>query len=184
MLAYTFWHWPADGVPQADYETAMAAFHVSLNRHKPSGFLSSAVVRLSRTPWSAQPRMSYEDWYLVEDFAALGLLNDGAVNASNKPPHDGVAGIVKAGAGGVYRLKAGVPDFKQVRRAHWFSKPAGLPYADFYAGVPANQVICQWERQMVLGPAPECCAYTSGADITVPQAENMTLLDAEPAWLP
>jgi hypothetical protein len=184
MLAYVFWHWPAKNNTQADYEAAMAGFQASLNKHKPDGFVSSAVLRLPRTPWSETPKLVYEDWYMVEDFASLGRLNDGAVNATNKPPHDGVATRVEGGAGGVYRLKAGTPDFANVRRAHWFSKPAGLPYAEFYAGVPVEDIVAQWERQMVLGPAPECCIFTDGADLTVPRAENAIAIDIELLWLP
>jgi hypothetical protein len=183
MLAYVFWHWPAEGVEQAAYEAAMVGFQTSLNRYKPEGFISSAVLGLARTPWSGKPRPIYEDWYLVKDFASLGLLNDGAVNATNKPPHDGVATRVEGGAGGVYRLKAGAPDFAAMRRAHWFSKPAGLPYAEFYSGVPAGDVVGQWERQMVLGPAPECCIFTDGRQVSVPKAENAIAIDAEPVWV-
>jgi hypothetical protein len=36
----------------------------------------------------------------------------------------------------------------------WCSKPAGVPYPAFLATLPAVET---WQRQLVLGPAPEFC---------------------------
>src|SRR5207253_6612299 len=45
----------------------------------------------------------YEDWYFVDDFTALGALNEAAVTVARKDPHDTVAKLAGGGAGGVYR---------------------------------------------------------------------------------
>lgn len=56
------------------------------------------------------------------------------------------------GAGGLYlRLSEGGA---QARQVSWFAKPAGMSYADLLARLPPGEA---WQRQMVLGPAPEFC---------------------------
>ncbi len=77
----------------------------------------------------------YEDWYLVENFAALESLNEGAVSGKNRSPHDSIAQRARGGSGALYRLRAGEPHIAKVRMALWFSKPRGLPYSEFYADV-------------------------------------------------
>jgi len=51
MLAYVFWHRPADGVDAADYERALQRFHRSLARMPPSGLIASASLRAESLPW-------------------------------------------------------------------------------------------------------------------------------------
>jgi len=46
MLAYVFWHTPADGVDADAYERALVAFHRSLERSPPFGFAGSAAFRI------------------------------------------------------------------------------------------------------------------------------------------
>ena len=80
MLAYIFWHWPRS---ESGYEAALMAFHEALWSHPPPGFLGSRVMRVGPRPWLEVPS-AYEDWYFVEDFAALGTLNDAAISGREK----------------------------------------------------------------------------------------------------
>jgi hypothetical protein len=186
MLAYVFWHWPLRDTEQEGYESSLFDFHRSLVERKPDGFHESYVFRLKETPWisnSAGP--VYEDWYLVDDFHALGLLNEGAVTGVSRAPHHGVAQKADGGAAGVYRLRAGQPALSRARHAVWFSKPRGLPYDDFYCGIPSPALEAGgglWERQMVLGPAAECCLLTT-EEIVVPRALGTRLVSVELVWL-
>jgi hypothetical protein len=151
MLAYLFWHWPAPDAGRDVYVERLVAFHRALRAAPPPGFRGSRVVAIDGAPW-VPAETAYEDWYLVDDFAALGALNEAAITAARQAPHDAVARLVAGGAGGVYRRLspgAGVPE-----TVHWMSKPSGESYAAFTARLPAAEV---WQRQLVLGPAPEFC---------------------------
>ena len=131
-LAYVFWHWPAqpDG-----YEDRIRAFHRALGRP------GTATFRLERAPFP-QPGGVYEDWYPVDDWAAIGELNDLAVTGARRAPHDDIAHRAAGGAGAVFRRIAGDLPLADVRFAAWTpERPEGA--ADV------------WQRQLVLGPAPE-----------------------------
>jgi hypothetical protein len=151
MLAYLFWHWPAPGQDADLYVERLLAFHRALRFAPPAGFHGSRVLAIEGTPWTPGLQ-AFEDWYLVGDFAALGALNEAAVTASRQAPHDAVARLAGGGAGGLYRRRA--TGAAAIERAAWFAKPAGEPYAAFLARLPAAEA---WQRQMVLGPAPEFC---------------------------
>ena len=126
----------------------------------------------------------YEDWYLVENFAALESLNEGAVSGKNRSPHDNIAQRASGGSGALYRLRAGEPHIAKVRMALWFSKPRGLPYSEFYDGVrpePLGSGGGLWERQMVLGPSPECCLLLASPTV-VPKALDAHEIQLELLW--
>jgi hypothetical protein len=185
MLAYVFWHWPFRETEQHRYESSLFDFHRSLIERKPDGFHESYVFRLKDTPWASNnDGLVYEDWYLVDDFNALGLLNEGAVTGISRAPHDRIAQKADGGAGGVYRLRVGQPILSRARHAVWFSKPRGLPYDDFYRGIPSLALEAGgglWERQMVLGPAAECCLLAT-EEIVVPRALEARVVTIECAW--
>ena len=145
MLAYLFWHRPAPDA--AEYERRLAGFHERLRADPPPGFVKSVVFAVD-VPWMGQ---SYEDWYVVEDWTALGVLNASAVDSSHRPEHDAVARDAAKGAGGVFRFLEGELALEDVGAAGWSARrpevPEGVPYA-------------LWQRQMVLGPAPEWCLLT------------------------
>ena len=162
MLGYVFWHRPAPGTDPALYELALAGFHSALAAAPPPGFHRSWVFRLASIPWLGSAT-GYEDWYLVDDFAALGALNEAAVAASRKAPHDAVARLAAEGVGGVYRLVSGEPQPEAVAVAAWLSKPAGKADADFVAELGRTV----WQRQMTLGPTPEFCLHLP-ADMQAP----------------
>src|SRR3569833_3004606 len=106
MLAYVFWHWKQDHVADGDYRARQRAFHAVLASVRPPGFVQSFSFRYSHAPWANDGNGAYEDWFVVEDFEALGMLNDGAVAAERRAPHDAAAANVAGGAGGVYALRA------------------------------------------------------------------------------
>jgi hypothetical protein len=165
MLAYVFWHWPAPAVDEARYAEALVAFHGALASAPSAGLRGSRVYAVEAAPWLPVAR-AYEDWYLVDDFAALGALNDAAVSGARRDPHDAAARLAGGGHGGVYHLITPSPPWGEragergpVHRTTWFGKPAGVPYAEFLARLPPGET---WQRQLVLGPAPEFCLV--GAD--------------------
>ena len=155
-LAYVFWHWPgaSDG-----YDDRMQAFHTALGR---AGTVTFA---LERAPFGSDAP-PYEDWYPVEDWTAIGVLNDFAISGARKAPHDAVAAMSRAGAGGVYRLLQDGPPLAEVRFAAWLHAPPP----------PGLEGAAVWQRQLVLGPAPEYAvlagspvAGLAGAVLTEPR---------------
>jgi hypothetical protein len=143
VLAYVFWHRPRADVDRVRYEDSLRRFHVSLD-------LPSASFRLDRLPFTRLG--GYEDWYLVEDWQALGRLNMDAVDELHRGAHDVIARLASEGWGGVYALlrgRAEVPD-----AVSWLEKPPGRSYGEFLDRLASPTI---WQRQMVLGPAPEFC---------------------------
>ena len=133
MLAYVFWHRPAGDVERDDYEARLRAFHATLG-------VPSACFRLRLLPWRHAD--GYEDWYVVEDWAALGELNAAAVAPPRRAEHDAAAARTAEGWGGVYALVHGEPV---------------PPAAARWARAPEDGAEAVWRRQLVLGPAPEYC---------------------------
>jgi len=150
MLAYIFWHWPKPEVDATRYLEALIAFHRALAADPPAGLRGSRVLAVEGAPW-APVEQALEDWYFVDDFAALGALNEAAVTGQRRTPHDGAARHAAGGKGGVYKnLSSGS---RAADRVTWLSKPGGLDQKDFLARLPTGVEV--WQRQMVLGPAPE-----------------------------
>jgi hypothetical protein len=157
VIAYVFWHRAAP--ESAGYEERLTAFHAALAAHPPEGFRSSRAFRLDRAPWLDGAGTPYEDWYLVDSWAALGTLNTAAVSGSRAAPHDAVAALAREGAGGVYApLHAAEPLAGEVS---WLAKPDGMSYADFHARLAGQPV---WQRQMVLGAAAEYVVERASVD--------------------
>jgi hypothetical protein len=154
MLAYVFWHWPAPDVERGRYLDRLVAFHRALRAAPPPGFRGSRVLAVEGAPWLPSAPAALEDWYLVDDFAALGALNDAAITAARQAPHDAVARLAGGGTGGLYRrLSSGGGTRDETR---WFAKPPGESYAALAARLPEAEA---WQRQLVLGPAPEFCVF-------------------------
>ncbi len=155
-LAYVFWHWPRDDF---GYAEATRRFHAALGRP------GTATFRLARAPFE-DAEAPYEDWYPVEDWAAVGELNDFAVTGDRKPPHDAVAQRSRRGAGGIYRRIAGDLALRDVAFAAWSPR---RPSLEDQTGVAV------WQRQLVLGPAPEYAVLglspvpVGGAVLTAPR---------------
>jgi hypothetical protein len=163
MLAYVFWHRPREDVAVAAYEQAQIAFHHSLAHAPPAGFQSSAVFRVAGLPWFEGP--GYEDWYFVEDYTALGVLNIAAVSHGHRTVHNAVAHRFGTGAGGLYGLIEGHPPvdpgaFDGESVAIWVARSPGVQRRALGEllgdGMDARHASL-WRRQLVFGPAPEFC---------------------------
>lgn len=183
MLAYVFWHWKQHSVAADNYEQRQRAFHTALAFAPPSGFLGSRSAALSGAPWAAGSRDAYEDWYMLQDFAALGELNEAAVSASRTVPHDAAAAVAADGAGGVYGLRGGSA-VQSPQYAHWFSKPHGITYREVYtelAPVVEDVNGALWLRQMVLGPAREFCLHAT-APLVLPAVFDVLIIPLRQVW--
>ncbi|MFI5004816.1 MAG: hypothetical protein ACHQE6_07375 [Solirubrobacterales bacterium] len=219
MLAYLLWHRPADGIEREAYERACERFHRSLHRSPPAGLRGSAVFRVGATPWLApappgesrpadptetqrcpdpageaaqdgQPQLAYEDWYLLEDFAALGVLNEAAVAHGHRSAHDGVARRFGAGAGGLYSLLEGHVDLAGAPLAVWVARPPGVArraMGELLGDGIDPEHASLWRRQLVLGPAPEYCLLTREppagvAPTRLPNGWRATVCERELLW--
>jgi hypothetical protein len=159
VLAYVFWHRAAAGVEQGAYEQAIGHFHRSLAHRPPEGFAGSACYHAAELPWLGGCA-GYEDWYLVEDFAALGVLNEAAVAHGHRTVHDDLARRSGESAGGLYRVLEGTVQLTEKRVAVWVKRPVGAKPPTFTGLLgdgmdPAHAALLR--RQLVLGPAPEYC---------------------------
>ena len=156
MLAYVFWHWPQPGVDTGTYVEHLIAFHQTLAANKPDGFQGSRVFRIRGASWLDTKGDAFEDWYLLDDSAALDVINHAAVSGPCEGPHNLVAREAAGGTAGLYRLRAGTID--DARYAVWLSKPDGISYTDFYSMLEPVVTVngaALWGRQMTLGPTTE-----------------------------
>jgi hypothetical protein len=165
VLAYVAWHRPAAGVDAGAYERALEGFHRSLARVPPSGFEGSGAFRVAGLPWIAdEPGVSagagYEDWYLVDSWSALGVLEEAAVARGHASRHEAVAGMASQAIGAVYRLSEGHPRLERARVAVWVAPARGHTppsLADLLADGIDGASAGLWRRCLGLGPAPEYC---------------------------
>jgi hypothetical protein len=148
MLAYLFWHRPRPDVDREAYEAAQRSFHAALE-------VRSASFQ-AQLPFDGRP--GYEDWYLVEDWAALGELNLAAVDEARRASHDRAASLIGEGWGGLYELARGpaaIPD-----GVGWHDKPRDVDSEAFMMRLPDTTI---WRRLLVLGPAAEFCLAGPGS---------------------
>ncbi|HTW42117.1 MAG TPA: hypothetical protein VMD79_07360 [Solirubrobacteraceae bacterium] len=178
MLAYVFWHRPRVDVERAGYERAQLAFHRSLSHSRPQGMRCSAMFKLDETPWPVHADAAgeaadvavddfYEDWYVLEDFTALGVLNEAAVGHGHRSAHDDAARRFGAGAGALYALIEGgrsegepLAPLGEANVAIWVARPIGAQrraLEDLLGDGMDPRHASLWRRQLVLGPAPEFC---------------------------
>lgn len=189
MLAYLLWHRPADGIEQGPYELAAEGFHRSLHHAPPAGFRGSAIFRVQELGW-LQGGAGYEDWYLLEDFAALGVLNEVAVAHRHRTAHDEVARRFGTGAGGLYGLLEGRPDLTSTPLGIWISRPPGAAkpaLAEMLGDGIDPERSSLWRRSLVFGPAPEYCllAHEPPAGISpsrLPLGWRATITTREEIW--
>ena len=183
MMAYVFWHWPSADVDAREYETRQRAFHAALRDAPPEGFRGSVSHGIERVQWAADGGAAYEDWYLVDDFASLGRLNEAAVSASRSAPHDRAAAHAAGGTAGLFGLRLGHAT-RSPTLATWFAKPASMPYPTFFATIGAEFESFDgglWMRQMTLGPGTEFCLL--GADHVAPSGMlHIRRIKLRPVW--
>jgi hypothetical protein len=167
-LAYLFWHWPRAEAPRDAYERDLADFQAALRAARPRGFLDSTTFRVAAPPFGSR-RDGYEDWYLVDDFAALGVLETAAVADAGGvgERHERAARAAETGTAGLYGLRAGRPGLGG-GVAHWFRKPDGMGYGDLdellapLLGGGGGAGAGLWQRKLTFGPAPEFCLAAGG----------------------
>jgi len=163
MLAYVFWHRPAPGVESETYADAVARFHRSIAARPPAGFVASSSFRAPPPNWLGE-EPAFEDWYVVEDFAALGVLGEAAVGRGHRSAHDAAARQAGPATAGLYRLLEGAPSLAAVRLAVWIETPRGVESPLLAAllgdGMDAEHAGL-WQRQLALGPAPEYCVLAA-----------------------
>jgi len=160
LLAYVFWHVPRPGVSAREYETAHRDFHDLLWKAGIAGLVGLRVFRLAAIPWLGG-KAGYEDWHLLENSAALDVLNGAAISQARQRPHDRIAALAADGTAGLYGLRLG--SLNEMAQAHWLSKPAGMSYREFESSL-APQIRaggCLWGRRMTLGPTPEFCLHAA-----------------------
>ena len=167
MLAYISWHRPRRDVEQAAYERALVMLHRSLARRPPIGFRGSAAFRATELPWLAPvadaPVGGYEDWYLIDSWSALGVLEEAAVARGHVTRHDAVARMSGQASGGVYRLSEGHPALGEARVGVWIARAPGQAprrFGDLLGDGMDSERSGLWRRCLGLGPAPEYCLLT------------------------
>lgn len=141
----------------------MRAFQETLAANKSNGFQQSAVFRIRGASWLNTSDEAYEEWYLLDDSAAMDQLNEAAVSGACEEPHNRVAREAADGTGGLYRRREGVETLDQAKFAIWLSKPPGVSYKTFYAELQtltSQPGVALWGRQMTLGPTTEFCIHS------------------------
>ena len=208
MLAYLFWHRPLESCDVASYEQAQLGFHRSLHRTPPVGLCGSAAFRVEGLPWldpgtrppSQGADRGYEDWYLVEDYAALGVLNGAAVGRGHRTAHDEAARRLGGGTGALYALaegercesgqRPGLESIGEATLAVWVARPSGSRQrmlGELLGDGMDGRRASLWRRQLALGPAPEFCLLASElppgvAPTRLPTGWTATILEREPLW--
>jgi hypothetical protein len=137
----------------------------------------------------------YEDWYLVEDFTALGILNEAAVGHGHRTVHDDVARRFGSGAGGLYgliegELGPGVDSIGESSVAVWVARTPGTErraLGELLGDGMRPDHASLWRRQLVFGPAPEFCLLASEpppgvAPARLPVGWSATALAREALW--
>jgi hypothetical protein len=183
LLAYVFWHRPGATTQTEAYEERLLAFHRSLAHTPPVGMCASAAFRAAELPWlgptSDQP--GYEDWYLLEDYAALGVLGEAAVGRGHRTSHDRVAAHSGDGAGGLYaliegehsELLGGAATLRAAQLAIWVKRAAGsrdVALGELLGDGMDPRSASLWRRRFVLGPAPEYCLLANSPSAGVAPA--------------
>ena len=184
MLAYVFWHWPQSTIDRGAYLDHLADFHRTLAANKPGGFQRSIVFSIKGASWLNTTGEAFEEWYLLDDSAAMDPLNHAAVSGVCEEPHNRVARQAADGTGGLYRFRAGEQDLEHSKFAVWLSKPSGVSYPDFFAALQplTNQPgVGLWGRQMTLGPTTEFCIHSS-SQIQLPPNYTGQTIPLEEVW--
>jgi len=182
MIAYAFWHTPRAGADESVYAARLVRFQEELEQLGvgASGLAADpAAFRLDDVPWIGAGRPVYLDLYLLPATAQMETLNAAAVTGTMAEPHAAIAALYGSGAGSLYQMRYGAEPGAGITQAYWFSKPAGMSYAELDAVLtpllPAGA--SAWRRMMVLGPSPEFWVLSPVA-IALPWAAEHRVLTA------
>jgi hypothetical protein len=195
VLAYLSWHRPASTADTDAYERALEQFHRSLAHRAPSGFRGSATFRAAELPWldpgspPAGPG-GYEDWYLLDDWAALGVLEEAAVSHAHMSAHDRIASQAGVATSAVYRFLEGHAGLDETHVAVWVTSSSGHEHPSLSALLGDGmdpKLDGLWRRCLGLGPAPEFCLLASEASAGVaptrlPAGWSATTVGREALW--
>ena len=114
----------------------------------------------------AAQRPGYEDWYLLDDWQAVGVLEEAAVSRGHLTAHHTVASRAGVATGSVYRLIEGHPRLGGSGEAIWVTPAPGHENPSLAAllgdGMDRDSGGL-WRRCLGLGPAPEFCLLTAEA---------------------
>jgi hypothetical protein len=196
VLAYISWHRPAPDVDQHAYEHAIERFHRSLAHRPPSGFAGSTAFKAAELPWpqagdgSQALGEGYEDWYLLDSWSAVGVLEEAAVSRGHLGAHDAVASKAGLSTGSIYRLTEGHAGIAQARVGVWVSRSRGQehPSLDALLGDGMDPAAAGlWRRCLGLGPAPEYCLLATEppegvAASRLPAGWTATICPREVLW--
>jgi hypothetical protein len=211
VLAYIAWHLPAPAVRAAAFEQALERFHRSLAHRPPSGFRGSAAFRAGGLPWLAEgagpdpdpvsggpggdsgdagPVCGYEDWYLVDGWSAVGVLEEAAVARGHQSSHAAVAAMTGVTKGAIYRLIEGLPRLERAPLAVWVKRSPGhapVTLEDLLADGIEGDAAGLWRRCLGLGPAPEYCLLAAEPPAGVsssrlPAGWRATAISREVVW--
>ena len=166
MLAYITWHRPARTVDVAAYERAVSHLHSSLAHLPPSGFGGSVAFRAAELPWlgaadgPSEDPAGYEDWYLVDSWSAVGVLEEACISHGHLRAHDAVASKAGVSTGAIYRISEGSARLQDARVSVWVTPAREHEHPSIEALLgdgmdPATAGL--WRRCIGLGPAPEYC---------------------------
>jgi hypothetical protein len=200
VLAYVSWHRAAPDVDQGAYEQALERFHRSLAHRPPSGFRGSGAFRVAELAWLGSPMGQppleaacgggYEDWYLLDGFSALGVLEEAAVSQGHISVHDAVAKLAGVATGGVYRLLEGHAALGSAGVSVWVSRATGHrspAMVDLLGDGADPETAGLWRRCLGLGPAPEYCLLATEpsagvAPSRLPAGWRATVTRKEALW--
>ena len=102
----------------------------------------------------------YEDWYLLDGWNAVGVIEEAAVAQGHTTAHEAIAQLAGPATSGVYRLGEGHARLADTRLSVWVSRArghAGPTIADLLGDGMDRRTSGLWRRCLGLGPAPEYC---------------------------
>lgn len=159
MIVYAFWHAPRAGVDAAVYAARLVRFQEELERAT-SGVTGlgqdPAAYRMAEVPWLNPAPQAYLDLYVLPTTTEMQYLNQAAVSGDRTEPHRLIAELAGPGAGSLYEEWLGTVKASGMKHGYWFSKPAGMSYAqlkNLLADLENKAAVLR--RMMVLGPSPE-----------------------------
>lgn len=172
MRAFIMWHRPRTDVDADGYRQGLFRFFAALGAARPSGLISICSHWVEAPAPAPDQGAAFEDWYLLEDSAALDTINDAAIDRGCESSHDAAAAASRDEYTGLLRLRSGELRIEDAGAMYWLDKPADQAHLDFLAALEkslAAHDYAIWTRQMGLSPTAEFCVLTAdGEFMTLP----------------